>query len=189
MAHMDTREATAHLSEDHEQTLGRLAAIKAVTRLLASGDAVATLDALTDLKRLAEELEDGLDLHLMQEELALYPVLEPVISSKGGPVQVMLNEHEQIRQGVRALCQSTTVLLEQASRLHESGEWALFEAEILRVSAQAQALADFFATHIYKEERIMFPMANQFVRDRQLTRAANLMRSIKAAGTAIQEQA
>ena len=81
--------------------------------------------------------------HFRKEEGILFPNLEEVMGSTGGPTQVMRMEHEQMRE----LIASLSDVVEQ----QDQGEF-LGEAETLLVLMQQ---------HNMKEEQILYPMIDR----------------------------
>ena len=81
--------------------------------------------------------------HFGKEENILFPRVEEVMGSGGGPTQVMRMEHEQMRE----LIASLSDVVEQ----QDQGEF-LGEAETLLVLMQQ---------HNMKEEQILYPMIDR----------------------------
>jgi len=92
------------------------------------------------------------DRHHHKEEDLLFPALERAgMPRNGGPVGVMLHEHE-IGRGLMAR------MAEAASR------WATGDAEGLSAFAiAAKEHAALLRSHIQKENQILFPMAERFL--------------------------
>lgn len=92
---------------------------------------------------------DSLERHLAMEEQVLFPYLEQIMGSSGGPVAVMKMEHSQMRD----LIQTLTENLKQQDK-----DGFLGVAETLLVLMQQ---------HNMKEEQILYPMADQMLSDKQ----------------------
>lgn len=144
--------ATEILKNEHrviETVLDCLEVI--VARALTEGklEADAASQALDFLKAFA----DG--CHHAKEEGFLFPMLERKgFQRDGGPTGVMLHEHAIGREEIAAMAQS----LEEA---------ALGRPESLRrFAAHARTYIDLLRQHIFKENQVLFPMA-----DRALTSA------------------
>ena len=89
------------------------------------------------------ELTHGLDWHINAEEQVLFPMLEQASGEMIGPTAVMREEHRQIRQ-----------LLQHASA-------ALRENDAPSASAVLDRLGHVLSAHNVKEERVLYPLADQ----------------------------
>ncbi|RJQ66406.1 MAG: hemerythrin [Desulfobacteraceae bacterium] len=86
--------------------------------------------------------------HHGKEESGLFPALEQVgVSRQGGPIGVMLNEHEQGRTHLREMA--------RALKDHEAGRPQSAE----RFSMHAGEYIDVLKRHIQKEDQVLFPLA------------------------------
>jgi len=84
--------------------------------------------------------------HHGKEEHYLFPMMESRgFPRNGGPTGVMLHEHEEGRQHVRAM---------QAAAARQAGALRDF-------ACHAHAYVDLLRQHIFKEDHRLFPMANQ----------------------------
>jgi hemerythrin-like domain-containing protein len=141
--------ATSVLRQEHDAILRMLEVTEEVARRLESGQAVPaeTLGGLLDFFRLfADRLHHG------KEEDLLFPLLEQKgMPREGGPVGVMLSEHEQGRALVRQMAEATT---SYASGSEEAGGgW---------VGAARQYVA-LLRQHIDKENNVLFVMAENML--------------------------
>lgn len=143
------REVTAidRLYEEHRQVT---AALDELDGLLArAGGSAAPEDwtgIIADIRRLADELDRELTTHLALEEERLFPAMERYIGREGGPIAVMLMEHEGMRRAVQRL-------RDAAGRASSSPEPV---AEILDAGGE---LISLLSEHIHKEDHVLFPMA------------------------------
>ena len=88
--------------------------------------------------------------HHGKEEKHLFPRLEERgIPRAGGPIGVMLEEHEQGRAKVRTIVEELTRIEQDKGR----------PADVLR--GHLLAYADLLEAHIRKENGILFPMGNR----------------------------
>ncbi len=128
---------TGRLREEHEVILRALGVLERFGRALEAGEAV-DREGLAWLQRFFGTFADR--CHHGKEEQHLFPALERHgIPREGGPIGVMLQEHEEGRALVRAMAQ-------------EDGHRA---AEAIR------AYAALLRAHIEKENGVLFPMAEQ----------------------------
>ncbi|MHC4101768.1 MAG: hemerythrin domain-containing protein [Planctomycetota bacterium] len=96
--------------------------------------------------------------HHCKEEDRLFPCMEARgIPREGGPIGVMLLEHQQGRQRVRAMADE----LDSA----DGGDAVSIE----RVLDQGQAFLELLRGHINKEDNILFNMADQLIQGGDLT--------------------
>ena len=92
-------------------------------------------------------IADAVEKHGELEEQYLFPELEPHLGKEMGPLAVMEFEHEEIRKILGALkeaCDAHTIRLETAKFIV------------------------FLRDHIAKEEKVLFPMAEDLVNGARL---------------------
>ena len=139
-------EATQILMSEHRVIERVIQALETAARHLESGDAVRPgffIDASEFIKGFA----DG--CHHRKEEGVLFTALvEAGMPAEGGPVAVMLYEHEQGRAFTRAM---------RAAALRLASESAA-RADVI---ANALGYASLLRQHIQKEDHILFPMADR----------------------------
>jgi len=139
----------------------------AITILMTEHEAIKTM--LNILENLATRFEKGelLDLeqvkkalefitgfadrcHHAKEEDLLFPALEKAgIPRQGGPIGVMLAEHDEGRSHVRAM-------KEAAERLERGDKKAGLDW-----ARHARAYVSLLNQHIFKEDNILYPMGNE----------------------------
>lgn len=85
--------------------------------------------------------------HFAMEEEVLFPAFEGVTGGEGGPTAVMRHEHGQMRE------------------LFEMMGAALTNAQADEFLAQADTLLVLMQQHNAKEERILYPMCDNMLRD------------------------
>jgi hemerythrin-like domain-containing protein len=143
--------AIKDLMEDHQVILRMLRVLNGMCLRLGGGEDVAAADldaALDFIKTFADDCHHG------KEEDLLFPAMEEVgFPRDGGPVAVMLMEHEQGRAYVRAV----SAALERV----RSGE----SAALKDVSRGAMNYASLLLGHIGKEDDILYPMAMDAIPD------------------------
>ncbi|MBI2818811.1 MAG: hemerythrin domain-containing protein, partial [Acidobacteria bacterium] len=130
---------TGVLREEHEVILRALTVLERVGRDLAAGKSV-TQETIASLANFFRTFADR--CHHAKEEAHLFPALvEHGVPKEGGPIGVMLQEHEEGRALVRTFAE---------------GEPAMSVAAIRR-------FVILLRDHIAKENEILFPMADQVI--------------------------
>ena len=145
-SHHQSDKATALLSDEHRVIERVLAALARLTEKPAAEFLVSWKQALDFIRHFADQC------HHLKEEKILFPALEAHgIPNEGGPIGMMLLEHEEGRAYVRAMFD------------------ALGKIEAGDPSAQA-ALCDnakqylrLLREHIQKEDDILFRMADEVI--------------------------
>lgn len=152
--------ATAVLRSEHDAILQMLEATEEAVRLLYRGEGVdpETLAGLLEFFRLfADRCHHG------KEEDLLFPALEKKgLPRAGGPIGVMLDEHEQGRSLLRELGEAGQAYAQGAS---EAGR---------RWAEAARAYVTLLRQHIHKENNVLFLVAENLLSDaeqQQLARA------------------
>lgn len=153
------------LMQDHETTERVLAAMeKAFAAPNGPSPAV--------IAKLHEYLRGYVDqCHTVKEEQHLFPLIEARgVPRNGGPLAVMLQEHEQARGILARLSPlAEAVVAGDGSKLDE-------------LRATFSAYADLLKNHFWKENDILYPMALRVMND---TDGAAVVRGIEAAEAAL----
>jgi len=89
--------------------------------------------------------------HGKEEDMLFTAMAEAGMPTKGGPIAVMLADHEQGRAYVATLGKVA------------DGSGPLTDAEMSEVSSAAAGYVDLLRTHIMKEDQILYPMALKVV--------------------------
>jgi len=142
---------TQELIAEHNAVLMALQILEKVETALAANDA----QAAEDLGQLLDFLRVFVDrCHHGKEEDVLFPEMERRGARRdGGPIGVMLMEHEVGRGHVRAMS-------EALGRLRRSDAGA-----VTAILESARAYRELLRAHIHKEDNILFPMADRLVPD------------------------
>jgi hemerythrin-like domain-containing protein len=135
--------STEELVRDHEVILGVLDGLEARLR---AAQATGTLDA-TFVREAVAFSQGFVDrCHHGKEEHCLFPCLERRgVPREGGPIGVMLAEHEMGRQLVRRIA--------EAVGRYEGGQGSL--GEVLDLAWQ---YVELLRAHIAKENEVLFPL-------------------------------
>jgi len=142
-------EATDILMGEHRIIERVIAAIEIAASALEQGKAVRPeffLQAADFIKNFA----DG-SHHQKEEGVLFEAMIQNGMSAEGGPVGVMLYEHEQGRAFTRAMRTAAQAVKE--GRLEES----------LSIVQNAMGYAKLLRQHILKEDRVLYPMAEQLL--------------------------
>jgi len=144
--HHRTEKATALLSDEHRIIESVLEVIDKMTHRPAIDSLAAWKKALEFIRGFADQC------HHIKEEKVLFPALESHgIPRDGGPVGMMLLEHEEGRLLVRGMA-AALAGIEAGDR---SAEEALFE--------NARNYLRLLREHIQKEDEILFRMADEVI--------------------------
>ena len=151
-------QATSILMDEHRDIEGFLTSLESAAERLASGAPVRPgffLEAAEFVKGFA----DG--CHHRKEEGALFPALESAgVPRQGGPIGVMLAEHEEGRRLTRGM--------RAAAEKLEAGSVA-FRGEVVQA---ARAYVALLRQHIAKEDTVLFPMADRLLQPAAAARLA-----------------
>jgi len=138
--------ATALLSDEHRVIERVLAAVERLTQRPAGEAVESWKKALDFIRHFADQC------HHFKEEQVLFPAMEAHgIPSEGGPIGMMLLEHEEGRSYVRAMFDA----LAKIEARDASAQSALFE--------NARQYLRLLREHIQKEDEILFPMAENVI--------------------------
>jgi regulator of cell morphogenesis and NO signaling len=159
----------AVLMEEHQVFLRRLQDIRAeLRRLSPRGDLRADTQAsVAGFARFLAQDVDG--FHGRKEEEGLFPALARHLGPEGGPVEVMLQDHEVLRQHQSTIAGDATKL---ESDREATEAWS-------RVSAATAAVDELLTFHIDKEDRILFPMARELLSPAEMSEVALICREIE----------
>lgn len=143
------RSAVQVLRDEHEVILAMLVTLEAIAQRAETGEAV-PLAVLTDLQDFFMLFADR--SHHGKEEALLFPLLERKgVPRVGGPVGCMLVEHDEGRGFVRVMAQNASAS-------------AAGEASARRAwSEAAREYANLLRNHIWKENEVLFLMADRLL--------------------------
>jgi hemerythrin-like domain-containing protein len=152
-------------------TLEHRAALEILDRLetLVAKDALDADDAKI-LKTIDDFFAKELDIHLRKEEEALFPPLEAFLGREGGPIGVMLSEHEDLRSSFDRFKQGVKNPHEQPDSSDPS------------IQEISRHIIDVLRGHIHKEDNVLFRMAAMHLTQDDLTEIGKKFRSIEEQG-------
>ncbi|MGD8190993.1 hemerythrin domain-containing protein [Brevibacillus ginsengisoli] len=152
--HHNRSELLAFYYKDHEIVEDRLEELK----LALSINDLWTEENCEVLDKFSSFMRHELEHHLLEEELLLFPLIAKVLGEASGPVRAMNTEHSQLRM-LRA---ELTAEIEACRRNKVRTE---------RFNCLFQQVDECLAEHIYKENYVLFPMAEQILSEDQKANA------------------
>jgi hemerythrin-like domain-containing protein len=134
--------ATQNLENDHVQILRLIEVIESITK-----SEKPTVEHLELVVKIIREFADG--LHHAKEENFLFPLMvKKGYSTESGPVAVMLHDHAEGRNYVKAMIANI--------ELYKQGE----PGALNKVYSNMAGYADLLKNHIHKENNVLFRMAD-----------------------------
>jgi hemerythrin-like domain-containing protein len=148
--HQQFARATALLSDEHRVIERVLAALERLTEKPATESLELWKTALDFIRHFADQC------HHFKEEKVLFPAMEAHgIPNEGGPIGMMLLEHEEGRSYVRAMFDA----LSKIAADDQNAQAALFQ--------NAKQYLRLLREHIQKEDDILFRMADEVIPDNE----------------------
>ncbi len=137
---------------------------QALEALVAFADEVRrkSTDDKEELGRFVAFIRDFADAchHGKEEDILFAAMVEAGFSRDGGPIAVMLLEHDQGREQVRRLAELAA----------QAAPWSVEDRQ--RVAEAAYGYANLLHQHIHKEDAILYPMAGQRLSPEALERVS-----------------
>lgn len=159
----------AVLMEEHQHFLRRLRDVRADLQRRTQGERDGP-GASASMTTFAEFLAKDVDgFHGRKEEEGLFPVLIRHIGSEGGPVGVMLEEHEALRHHQKTLASHAPRL---ETDLESKEAWNA-------VATATDAVDRLLAFHIEKEDQVLFPMARAVLTEAEMAEVAQVCLEIE----------
>lgn len=155
------------LRADHQDVLKKLDHLARVINGLDEPDAVTS-----GLKELGAFFKTEIWTHFAKEEDALFPEMEQFIPREAGPIGQMLIEHEDLRETNERFQRGVDGYLRDPS----DGEAAALIRE------NGGRIVVVLRDHIYKEDNILFMMADMHLSEVQNRRILDLFKRIEAEG-------
>jgi hemerythrin-like domain-containing protein len=145
-AHGHYEKATEVLMDEHRIIERVLAVLERLTRTPVEKSLESWKKALDFIRNFADKC------HHLKEEKILFPAMEEHgVPREGGPIGMMLLEHEEGRGYVRSMVAALTLL--------EASDEAAKETLL----GSAKAYLDLLREHIQKEDEILFDMADEVI--------------------------
>jgi hemerythrin-like domain-containing protein len=138
-----------NLKAEHDDMLIMLDVLERMSEKLASGESI-QIDHLKDVLKILQVFADK--CHHGKEENYLYTaMLEAGVPEKGGPLSILLSEHGRGRRFVEEM----KSLLDS----YEKGESGC----LIMLATPFLQYVDLHQSHIWKENNLLFPMAEEMV--------------------------
>jgi len=141
--------ATEFLKAEHRNILGVLEAATAMVERLKAGTTV-PVDDLRDCVKFVVEYADKAH-HAKEEDILFKAMVAAGVPREGGPVGVMLMEHDQGRNFIGQV--------KNALPEYESGS----ETARNTIADNLGNYASLLQAHIFKEDNILYPMADRIL--------------------------
>ena len=146
---------------DAEAMLVKLAA--GVARVRREGGAAPGVRG--DLSELRREIQGEVLSHFREEEQALFPVLGRHLDSSSGPISTLMEEHARFRQ--------LELEFEEAVAALEAGFSDEWESKLCDAG---DAIGRLLPPHIAKEDEVLFPMAEEMLKEEEWAEVRRLWR-------------
>ncbi len=145
------------LKNEHQAVL---TALRILEEMASKGEEVALAESMRDIEQLIEFFKFFVDqCHHGKEEKLLFPALEKIgVSREGGPIGVMLSEHDLGRLNIRSM--------QAALKSIRSGDNRAVDA----LKESVDTYVDLLRRHIEKEDNVLFPIAATQFSDEILAR-------------------
>jgi len=155
------KNVTQVLSEEHQNILKVINIVLEECEQLQYGK---TLDKgfFNDIISFIKNYADGFH-HVKEEDILFKTMLNNEEHMHCNPIPVMLNEHDAGRQYVKGM------------------ELALSQENVKNLIENAQGYCYLLQNHIYKEDNILYPMAEQGLDEQQKQQIDNSYRKVNAA--------
>lgn len=152
----------AELMQEHNEILSELKKLNKVTNLFSTLGY--SSKNFQQMKRILVFIGQEVGAHNRKEEEALFPVLDRYVV---GPTRIMRVDHKKLKKSYADLCRAV-----DAVRTHQDSFLA-----IRRLRKTSQKLIQLFVNHIHKENFILFPMIQRFLKKEELQEIARRMLS------------
>ena len=140
-----------HLLKDHREGERIVSELESLLNQRQEGCWTAARSA--SFARVAHFVDEVVMAHVRKEEDVLFPALGAFLPSDTGPLAVLRGEHQELAETFKRF-------LEAGGRLSAGSSDAAVCEEFERTG---RAMIQGFRDHVYKEDRILFPMVARFL--------------------------
>lgn len=150
----------AQLMQEHDETLRQLKKLSKVSTLLVEkGYSQESFTAiLSSLRFIHEEVNH----HNSKEEEALFPVLERYVE---GPTQLMRKDHQDLYRLFKRLQEDVNKVKKNTNN----------KQAVRTLAETCKSVVQVFVNHIHKENYVLFPLVQKFLRKEELREIAKKM--------------
>lgn len=157
---------TELLKEEHQGVLEKLESLERVINNLEQKEKVSP-----KLKELYSFFSTEFWVHFDKEEKALFPEFDSFMPHGTGPLAVMINEHEVLRE--------TNAVMQEAVTMYLNNDDSSQTRQV--ITQNGMHFIEFLRNHILKEDSILFRMAEMHLDQKQNERVVNLFSEIEKA--------
>ncbi len=162
-------DAVETLMNEHrviERTLDALVGFAEDARRRGANDKAELARFVTFIREFADACHHG-----KEEDILFEAMVEHGFPRDGGPIAVMLHEHDQGRALVRIL----------KERAEQDAPWS--DADRLEIANVARGFSDLLHSHIQKEDAVLYPMAEQHLPPAAMEKVGEDCERFEAEGT------
>jgi hemerythrin-like domain-containing protein len=159
-----------HLLRDHREARGVLSELDSLLDAIVREQQWSP-ERSQAFRKISDFFLENLCCLIRKEDEILYPSLVGLFPTELGPLSVLRSEHKRLCAAFRELCEAGKSLAEG-----KSSPQALEDFERSGRSA-AEVLRD----HMYKEERVLFPMVARYLTPERDAELLQKMQSLQAA--------
>lgn len=160
-----TKRPTDILKEEHEAVLEKLQSLEAAIDNLEQKERVSV-----KLKELSSFFNADFWVHFDKEEKGLFPEFDSFMPRGAGPLAVMINEHEVLRTTNEVMQKAIAAYLDN----HDDGQETR-----QAITRNGMHFIEFLRSHIFKEDSVLFRMAEMHLEQTQNERVVKLFDEIE----------
>lgn len=164
------RQAIDHLLQEHERARRLSEALETLVENLAR-DPQWTVTRAAAFEEIRHSLTRDLCRLIRKENELLYPLLEPHFERDSGPLANLRAEHAALNHQCRVLCEAGSQLTADHPPLAALRDFQTLGSSVVEV----------LRNHLYKEERVLFPMAARLLSSEQNAELLQKMQSLEDA--------
>ena len=161
--------AVNHLRGDHQQARKFLAQLASLLDALAQNRHW-TAEHRESFRKLTVFFEHELCLLIRKEDEILYPALRDLFPTDPGPLAVLRSEHRDLCRNFHKVC--------EIGRSFSDGDLATSSLE--EFQSCAREAVEVLEDHLYKEERVLFPMVAHYLLPQQDAELMQRMKSLQS---------
>lgn len=159
-----------HLLREHREARKFLAKLESLVEAL-EADPRWTTERREAFQQISRFFLEDLCLLVHMEDEVLYPSLHGIFPADFGPLRLLRDEHETLCHNFRHLCEAGNSMKEGQHSGHAIEDLKRFGRKGMEV------LND----HLYKEERVLFPMVARFLTPERDAELLGRMQSLRTA--------